>query len=282
MNTKDIEHFRTFGFVVLRAVFAPDPLRTELDAALAAGHAEPLGTGVTRFRYGPLMGAETPHSRALLDRCAPWAAALAGRPVLPARAKGQHYLGDTAWHTDSDHPILSLGCLAYLESLQAANGALRVLPGSHQPAWGAQIAQSQAMLGSEADALPGVPLPTEPGDLIVFDEHLYHASAGGGLRRQWRADFVIDPRGGPGEGVASEQAAVEAWFAQIFPPNWDGGYDVDVLPSYPAQWLADHPEVAARLRHLGVLDRAARQEAYARAQRRLRERGPTMVGPGSA
>ncbi len=36
-------------------------------------------------------------------------------------------------------------------------------------------------------------LETEPGDVIVFDEHVWHASMGGRNRRQWSATFVLDP-----------------------------------------------------------------------------------------
>jgi hypothetical protein len=43
--------------------------------------------------------------------------------------------------------------------------------------------------------LPAHVIETEPGDLIVIDEHLFHASSGGAVRRQWRVDYLPVPAG---------------------------------------------------------------------------------------
>ena len=59
--------------------------------------------------------------------------------------------------------------------------------------------------------MPGHAVETEPGDVIAFDEHLVHGSHGGGGRRQWRVDFVLDPQS------AEERARVLEYFAAIFP-----------------------------------------------------------------
>ena len=89
------------------------------------------GSGTVTFRYVPMMCERTPVSVGLIDRYAVIAAELLGRPVLPGRAKGTWYQSDTGWHRDSVGDIASLGVLAYLEPLDAATGALRVVPGSH-------------------------------------------------------------------------------------------------------------------------------------------------------
>src|SRR5262249_35930230 len=62
----------------------------------------------------------------------PVATTLLGGPVLPTRAKGVLYGGDTPWHADSAFAVASVGFAAYLEPLRAETGALRVLPGSHR------------------------------------------------------------------------------------------------------------------------------------------------------
>src|SRR4051794_5395188 len=131
MSPFEIMHFQAFGFVVFRNAFDAIPLRAELNEALTSGCAQPTGTGVAEVQYLPMMSPRTPHSLSLLDRFETAAATLLGGPVLPVRAKGMRYFGSTSWHTDSSHPIASVGFAAYLEPLDAENGALRVLPGSH-------------------------------------------------------------------------------------------------------------------------------------------------------
>jgi hypothetical protein len=158
--------------------------------------------------------------------------------VLPGRAKGTWYQSDTSWHRDSVHDVASVGVVAYLEPLDAATGALRIVPGSH-------AARDRAL--PEADAPVGEVLETAPGDVIVFDEHLIHGSMGGSQRRQWRADFVIDPRDD------HERAEVAAWFDQSIPDErHDPGYDAERYPSYGPYWQALDRPWTDRLRKLGV------------------------------
>lgn len=207
-----------------------------------------------------MMTAQTPVSLWLLDRAETVAADLFGGPVLPTRAKGVRYFGDTPWHTDSDLPLTSVGVLAYLEPVGADSGALRVLPGSHHPQFGDAVRALVA--GLTASALPGHVVATEPGDMILLDEHLFHASFGGGTRRQWRVDYVKAPVS------AEEENRTKSYFASIYPPDWDGGYDVDRYPSYGPDWRNSSRAAVAKLEALGVYELAVRQETFARSRRR--------------
>lgn len=262
LTRQPADAFRTFGFVVLRRFFEPSPLAAEIDYVMAGG----LGADVSRygdiqFQYVPMMTAETPVSLSLLDRTETVAAALLGGPVLPTRAKGVRYFGDTPWHTDSDSPLTSVGFLAYLEPVGAESGALRVLPGSHHP----QLRGAIRALGAADLAAPGLPhhaVATEPGDMILLDEHLFHASFGGGTRRQWRVDYVSAPMG------AEAETRTKSYFASIYAPDWDGGYDVDRYPSYGPNWRNSSRAAVAQLEALGVYELAATQEAFTRSKRR--------------
>ncbi|MEP7124118.1 MAG: phytanoyl-CoA dioxygenase family protein [Byssovorax sp.] len=257
----DVSRFQTFGFLVLRRYFDARRLGAEMDESLLKGtSSEAPDGGEIRFRYLPMMTAETPFSLALLDRLEAVATTLLGGPVLPTRAKAVCYRGDTPWHADSALPIGSLGFAAYLEPLGADTGALRVIPGSHRPELTASL-RAFGAAGMPADALPGHVVATEPGDVIVFDEHLFHASAGGEIRRQWRADYVVDP------ADAAAEDHTEAYFAAIYPPDWDGNHDVDRFPSYGPDWRRSRRASAARLGELGVYELAARQEAFTRSRR---------------
>ena len=240
MNLSDheIECFRLFGWALLHNAFASQPLSEELDHALRDGYRHVFtanaGEAEITGQYVPMMCERTPVSLSLIEQFAEVAAALLGTAVLPVRAKGVLYPGMSAWHTDSMHDVASVGFAAYLEPLDGSSGALRVLPGSHRADFGNAVAASVARRGSvPADqvdtwvrSLPGYVLATEPGDVIAFDEHLFHASTGGRNRRQWRVDYVAalsDP--------GAEQR-LRDYFSSQYLPDWDGGYDVDMFPSY--------------------------------------------------
>jgi hypothetical protein len=262
LTRQSADAFQTFGFVVLRRFFEPSPLAAEIDSVMADGLAADVSrSGDIRFQYVPMMTAETPVSLSLLDRAETVAAALLRGPVLPTRAKGVRYFGDTPWHTDSDSPLRSVGFLAYLEPVGVESGALRVLPGSHYP----QFRDAIRALGAAGLAAPELPhhvVATEPGDMILLDEHLFHASFGGGIRRQWRTDYVNLPMD------AEAENRTKSYFAGIFAPDWDGGYDVERYPSYGPDWRSSSRAAVAQLEALGVYELAAMQEAFTRSRRR--------------
>ena len=95
--------------------------------------------------------------------------------------------------------------VAYLEPLDGDTGALRVLPGSHR--------LTDAALGHlysldlDVPDVPGQVLATEPGDVIVFDPLLYHASWGGKDRHQWSTMYVRDAI------TPSWRRACSSWYA---------------------------------------------------------------------
>jgi hypothetical protein len=269
MDPRDAAFFRTFGFLVLRNHFSHSRLRVELEGALAGTSEAPIATGVASVRYAPMMTQRTPHSLALLDALEPVATALLNASVLPVRAKGMSYFGSTRWHCDSTSSVPSLGFAAYLEPLNAENGALRVLPASHQPECGDSVAQFLAGLDADSSvsSLPAFAIATSPGDVIALDEHLYHASVGGEERLQWRVDYVRAPTTEEGE------TEVRRYFARVFDPGWDGGHDPDAAPSYDADWLASGRPAVDELRRLGVYELANAQEAVMRSRRRPRLHG---------
>jgi hypothetical protein len=249
------------GFVVLAGAFNPDPLVREMDSAFEDGFRGTvrLNTGLAQnvFRYVPMMCERTPCSVALVSELAGVAAELLGRQVLPVRAKATEYFGDTMWHRDSDLPIAaSIGLLAYVETIEAHSGALQVLRGSHDAP-----ADSTPPTPGPGDPEAAEPVPTKAGDIIALDERLWHSSQGGRVRRQWRVDFVIDPV------TDSEDRLVRDYFAGIFQPGWDGGYDVVRYPSYGEYWRESEPGWAGRLRDLGALELAQAEEDAVRSKR---------------
>jgi hypothetical protein len=255
----EVDAFRADGVVVLRAAVDPAGLAREVDDALARGFARPGAVNESdeaaiSFRYLPMMSALTPRSVELFRRLAPVAERVLGTPVLPVRAKAVEYHGGSRWHRDSELALPSVGLACYLEQLTAGTGALRVRPGSHLA--GGPDADAAAAAGGP------LALDTEPGDVIVFDEHLLHASEGGRVRRQWRCDFVARPAG------AADEAVVRAYYAAIFSPEWDGGYDVDAFPTYGEHWRRVCPPADdALLERVGAYAAATEEEAASRRRR---------------
>ncbi|MCK6546431.1 phytanoyl-CoA dioxygenase family protein [Myxococcota bacterium] len=267
------------GFVVLRRAFDPSALDVEADRALrdglVASFAAGVAGGVVSGGYVPMMSAHTPVSLALLDHFHTIAEALTGRPMLPGRAKIVRYLGGVAWHRDSDLPLTSLGFLAYLEPLGAEQGALRVIPRSHHTSTAAELTAHLATayppgatLAEKVGALPGHAVETHPGDVIVMHEHLFHASLGGSSRRQWRVDFVADPRG------PDEESLTREYYRTIHRVGWDGGYDVDRYPTYGPSWVGSGRDYLPRLDALGAHAAADAEESWVRVHRRERRGSP--------
>jgi len=94
----DVSYFQTFGFIVLRQFFEPRPLAEEIDQTVNDGllwSRDVSQYGEIRFQYVPMMSATTPASLALLDRTALVASTLLGSAVIPTRAKGVRYFGNT-------------------------------------------------------------------------------------------------------------------------------------------------------------------------------------------
>jgi hypothetical protein len=88
---------------------------------------------------------------------------------------------------------------------------------------------------------------TQPGDVIVFDEHVIHGSSGGDVRRQWRVDFVATP-------TDAELTTVRDWYGQSLPYEADDpGYDATTYPSYGAGWRRRYPDWTAQLVALGII-----------------------------
>jgi hypothetical protein len=235
LGSKDVERFQADGFLVLRHAVHARELAAELDEALRRGARAPTDTGVAQAQYVPMMNEVTPCSLRLLDAFEPLAEALLDAPVVPLRAKGVRYFGGTDWHVDSTDPVVaSVGFAAYLEPLTRDTGALQVEPGSHR-----------------ATPRAAVPLETEPGDVIIFDEHLRHASFGAAApRRQWRIDYFRAPRS------AAEEAAVRAYLARVF-PGPPVAYDGAAFPSFGPHWRSSRRPAVAQLERLGVYVLAA-------------------------
>lgn len=269
-----VDRFRTFGYLVLRGFLDPTlvgELRREAIGTIRAVHGDRCHEHPAMSRmaghYTCLLGPWAPRTVEVVDsrRLVRLAERLVGGRVLPSPCdtQGILYFDHAPWHNDTGIAIRGVKFVAYLEPLDAGSGALRVLPGSHRLA--------DAALGHlysidlDVPEVPGQVLATEPGDVIVFDPLLYHASWGGRDRLQWSTMYLRDAI------APSWRAGLLEWYA-------DGARYVDELPEgyrpFDRFWVADgsgdlqdrrlaqRHRWVFRLNQLGVLDAHGVADAF--------------------
>jgi hypothetical protein len=269
LTTGQVDHFRTFGFTVLRGYLADrvSALRAEADAticdAYAATYDERLFDGISGH-YLPMASRLTPVSASLVcddPRLIDAAEQVLGGPVIPECPEGVLYFSEAGWHTDDGIGVRGVKFAAYFDELTAGTGALRLVPGSHHPEQNARLSAYSCRRGparSEAEAaayqasFPGFIADTSPGDVIAFDLRTWHASTGGQDRLVWTAVYQRCPETEPERDRTLR--SVHDGFEQAF-----RGFDRDRYPVW-RDWIAGaaaHPRragVIERMRHAGILD----------------------------
>ena len=144
-----------------------------------------------------------PYLSSLLDdpRVLGIGSSICGEDFNYMTSDGNVYSGDTPWPSDTSWGAkLPIKTAFYLDPLDAASGSLRVIPGSHHKGsrfWrmlGAvdyyrtpldeRASLPEKTWGMSGAEVPSVALETEPGDVLVFNHEIKHASFGGGTRRR--------------------------------------------------------------------------------------------------
>ncbi len=193
LTEQQLHHFHTFGFLLLPALLQPDEvawITDEFEQVLQIHGAEHDGSKHTQIV--PMLD----HSErlcTLLDdaRILGIASAILGDDFNYAGGDGDFWVGDTDWHPDGNYSdLFAIKFAFYLDPLTRDTGSLRVLPGSHLPEshWrcgNIHPNNAQASWGIDPWEIPGnVAIETNPGDLVVFNHSIFHASFGGGNRRR--------------------------------------------------------------------------------------------------
>jgi hypothetical protein len=183
--------------------------------------------------------------------------ALTGAPSVPTPPVATCLTSNAGWHNDDGTDIGGVKFLIHLQPRSADTGALRVIPGSHDRTFRSSVerylGQDPARQGFAGWPVPFIALATAPGDVIAFDLHLFHSSAGGSNRLAWTIEYLP----WPGLGDPVRLAAVGAAVVNIV--DYDHkGYDRERWPTW-RDWAAnarDRPSrqtAVERLRLLGVL-----------------------------
>ena len=116
-----------------------------------------------------------------------------GDDYLYRTSEGNIFSSGTYWHTDLyniDFKYQHLKMIFYLDPVEEHSGCFRTIPGSHH--WGDKfskllerdIYKPEENYGLSAEEIPGQIIPTQPGDLLIFDYRLKHATCDTGSTRR--------------------------------------------------------------------------------------------------
>lgn len=174
---------------------------------------------------------------------------------------GNLYVGDTAYHSNAfPGGLRALKIAFYLDPVGPESGCLRVIPGSHR--FGDRFADElhehvsaiPQRWGVPQSRMPAVPLPSEPGDIVVFSHYVKHGSFGGGGRRRL---FVMNAAERCPEHKLSHLRQHIASMARF----WNDSYYGDTMVRTAGPERMVHLEqILANQEHLPALAAQCRQE----------------------
>jgi hypothetical protein len=225
-------HFKTFGFLVLRQVLTPeeiDEIRRESDRILLENRQGEPFPGTKRQAMIPFFE----HSPALLrymedDRIYHLGTDLLGPGFVLNATEGNLHVGDTQWHGGGPEAevVPHIKIAFYLEPTTKDSGALRLIPGSNfaeirqrlQPLTAQNDDPSTMPFGVSGPDLPCQVFESEPGDIGIFSEHTWHAAFGGKPGRSQHAiNFMANPT--TDEQVTHLRNLYESWTYSLHPPE---------------------------------------------------------------
>jgi ectoine hydroxylase-related dioxygenase (phytanoyl-CoA dioxygenase family) len=186
-------YFEAFGFLLLPGLFADDI--AELTAAFESH--EDLHFNDRREILAGFVK-QHPRLEALLadPRVVNIVSTLISPDYEPCESDASLFYCDTSWHADtfgSPLDVYHVKLSFYLDPLVAATGAIRMIPGTHKyDSPYAELlrdrlsdhAAIERHFGVRPDEIPAWALETRPGDLVVWNMAILHASFGGGERRR--------------------------------------------------------------------------------------------------
>ena len=204
LSSGQIEHFHTFGFLVIRRAFTGEEVEALIQEA-AAACAEKLGRDIGDEEW--FWDGKFVESRPALTRLVEddriylsmqdllgdeliWI----GSEVMWGIDPG---LADHTWHFDGhktarhlDYPRTKV--MLYLDPQRKESGALRVIPGSHRdpfhqlllPLQDAHLGGDPTPFGVDGPRIPACAIETDPGDIVFFNQWLYHAVYGKAGKRR--------------------------------------------------------------------------------------------------
>lgn len=197
LTEHQIRFFETFGYLKFEGLFAEDieKIQQAFTRVIDGASSELLEwrhqahAGMKR-QVLPQFIDRDDYLSSLIDdpRIADIFASLLGDDFIYRGSDANLFDCNTCWHSDTYGALLkyrNVKMIFYLDSLRADSGCFRVIPGSHL--FGDYFANRlqaflkkndsyQEALGLEDFEVPAQIIPTNPGDLVVFDFRVKHAT----------------------------------------------------------------------------------------------------------
>ncbi len=252
LTPQQVRFFQTFGYLAFPGLFAAEEIAWIIDdfeSAIQSVGGGDRHDGSKRTMFGGPIE-RTERLCTLLDdsRIVGILSGVIGDDFYYCSGDGNYYTGDTPWHPDGNWGQLFAVKLAfYLDPVRRDTGALRVIPGSHDPAHLVRAQKidpnrSEEQLGFAPRDFPGnVALDSDPGDVVIFNHDLYHSAWGGGSRRRMFTMNCTRAIHSPGDEVLAKQ------YLSVHTP---GGYNVETGAGmyFPLMLDTAGPERMRRLR----------------------------------
>jgi hypothetical protein len=261
LSEEQIEYFNIFGMIILRNILSKEEvwkLNVEWDAKLTTT----TDGGDPKKKYimsWPNLGPETPYTGSLLEdpRVNEIVESIYPNGYYGISCNSVSKAGETPWHSDSDIPLFQgVKVVTYLQKLNGDNGALRVIPGSHRyplhdeikknKLWnpGVSLKGKKKVDDTSADTNGGLAISevpaficaTNPGDLIVFDLRVWHASTGGSNDRRLLSMNFIKQATRPEEDDAINK---QVQLSKKVRANRAKESFTNPMPEYPPDWIAN-------------------------------------------
>lgn len=195
LSGQQVAFFNIFGYLAVRGLFTPAEVDRITDAfewsIQNCGGGDAHDGSKRTMLAAPIE--HTPELCALMDHpgILGLIGGVTGKDFNYCGGDGNYYTGDTRWHPDGNWGQLwATKTAIYLDEVKRDSGCLRVIPGSHHPdhfirRQEINVNESQELFGVSPQEFPGsVAIETDPGDVVIFNHDLYHASFGGGRRRR--------------------------------------------------------------------------------------------------
>ena len=230
LTPQQLAHFETFGFLLLPQAFSAAEMATFTRAAeeLWEENPEPEVNEERRLGYfverSPILTqlAEDDRIYAAVEQ-------LMGPEFIWVGSEGNiSNRSDVKWHPDRkyyrsgeeqwiDYPQIKI--MLYLERVEKESGCLRAIPGSHRMPLHKDLAEQEIdadakPFGLASRDIPCTALESTPGDAILFNHCIWHASFGGGRGRRYIAlKFAAKPR------ADDHLISLERYTPKIFQPH---------------------------------------------------------------